>query len=225
MVHTQPVSLSTIHCTFFSPHLTSLFTTFIQLSYNSLCNIRNLLKSLLCLNKWLCNNISSLGHTSTFLSQQRLSSEIMSGVNKKSVLLFSFLNIYCLVVPFEIHTWHMSISCETCFIFFLFIYTVFPKMHFCCIFFSLSHYFFTLLSYTFSDSNLILYVYTPPLLHITSLHMLRDKAFLFMRHLLWIIEHTTLSSFSLSSFLVSSFLCHSLPPLSKFRNIYTLLCE
>ena len=112
----------------------------------------------------------------------------------------------------------------------------FPKIHFYFISSSLSPCFFTLLSYTYSQSNLILYVYTPPLQYMTSLHMLRDIAFLFicficlfvhpfMRHLLWIIEHTTLSSFSLSSFLVSSFLCHSLPPLSMFRNIYALLCE
>ena len=46
-----------------------------------------------------------------------------------------------------------------------------------------------------------------------------------MRYLLWVIEHTTLSSLSLSSFLVSSFLWHSLPPLSLFRNIYALFCK
>jgi hypothetical protein len=103
-------------------------------------------------------------------------------------------------------------------------YTVFPKMHFCCIFSSSSPCFFTLLSYTYSESNLLLYVYTPPLLYMTSLHMLRDIAFLFvwficlfvhpfMRYLLWIITHNPF--FFLSFFISCFFLSLSLSPSTK----------
>jgi hypothetical protein len=84
--------------------LTSHFTTFIQLSHNFLCNIRNLLRSLLSLTKHLWKNICSLQHASTFVSQQCLSRRNNVWSEKEKSVLFSLLNIYCLVFPLEIHT-------------------------------------------------------------------------------------------------------------------------
>jgi len=84
---------------------------------------------------------------------------------------------------------------------------------------SLSPYFFTLLSYTSSDSNLILYVYTS-LLCMTSLHMLRDPDLLFIWFICWSIyeasslNHTTHNpvfflSFFIACFFLSLSLCTS----------------
>lgn len=111
---------------------------------------------------------------------------------------------------------HVLISCETFSTSCLCTYTVFPKMHFCCIISSLSPYFFMLLPHTSAESTVILFVHT-----ITAMH---DLITYVERHSLLICEASFLNHKThnpvlfLSSFLVSSFLCHSL--LCIFRNTH-----
>jgi hypothetical protein len=74
--------------------------------------------------------------------------------------------------------------------------TYFTKIHSCCMVSSLSPCFFTLLSYTSLYFNFVLSVYMPSLVCMISGCVFRDTAFLFLRHLLCIIKHPPLSSFS-----------------------------
>jgi len=125
-IHNQSLFLqSSVHFFF---HWTSLFTTFVQLSHNSLCNIRNLLRNLLSLTKQLWNNICSLRHTSIFVlqSQQHLNRRNNVWSEKKSVL-FSLLNIYCPVFLLEIHTCCMFLYLVKLASYSFYVFILFPK--------------------------------------------------------------------------------------------------